>query len=139
MIRRALLLAATAVALSAAGAMAFTPAFARAGRSWSRGILQNTFGFTRARQSVNGAHASNDALLQQDDAVQGSFCPVRPPVNEPTPLIPEASGAQMSTDPQASAAIDSSTLSEGEWLLPPSSALCRAGSVTPPSQSGAGH
>jgi hypothetical protein len=139
MIRRALLIAAAAVALSAAGAMAFTPSVARAGRSWSLGILRTTFGLTLDPRSTSAARATNGSLLQQDDAVQGSFCPVRPPVHEPTPLIPEASGAQMSTDPQASAAIDSSTLSEGESLLPPSSALCRAGSVTPPSQSGAGH
>jgi hypothetical protein len=134
MIRRALLIAAAAVALSAAGAMAFTPAFARAGRSWSRGILQNTFGFTLARQSVNGAHASNDALLQQDDAVQGTFCPVRPPV-ETSALIPPPSGAQMSTDSGAAVPIDSSSHAGGEPLLPPVPALCRASTTTPPMQS----
>jgi hypothetical protein len=133
MIRRALLIAAAAVALSAAGAMAFTPAFARAGRSWSRGILQNTFGFTLARQSVDGAHVSN-ALLKQDDAVQGTFCPVRPPV-EPNALMPPPSGAQMSTDSGAVAGIDSSSHAVGQPLIPPAPALCRASTTTPPMQS----
>jgi hypothetical protein len=134
MIRRALLIAAAAVALSAAGAMAFTPALARAGRSWSRGILRTTFGLALEPPSLGGPNASNSALLQQDDAVQGTFCPVRPPV-EPSAITPLASGPQMSTDPGTGAANNSSSLAVGEPLLPPAPALCRAGTTTPPMQS----
>ena len=134
MIRRALLIVAAALALSAAGAMAFTPTAARAGRSWTEGILRTAFGVTPDPRSATGAHATNGSLLQQDDAVQGSFCPVRPPADEATALIPEGSGAQMSSDPNASAVLDSSTLVEGQSLLP-SPALCRPGSATQPMQS----
>lgn len=136
MIRRALLIVAAALALSAAGAMAFTPAAARAGRSWTRGILRTTFGVTLDPRSANGAHATNESLLKQDDEVQGTFCPIRPPVDEPAALLPDAAGAQMSADPRAHAANDSSPVAPGEPLLPPAPALCRANSSTQPMQSG---
>lgn len=136
MIKRALLIAAAAVALSAAGAMAFTPAFARAGRSWSRGILRTAFGITLVPRSVSSAHATNGALLQQDDSVQGAFCPIRPPAAEQTALVPETTGAQMSADPGATAAIDTSTLEAGESLPAPAPALCRASPARPPMQNG---
>ena len=134
MIRRALLIAAAAVALSAAAAMGFTPALARAGRVWTRGI-RTAFGITPVPRPVGGAHVTTGGLPQQDDEVQGAFCPVRPPADEPTALIPEPSGAQMSSNPHASAAIDSSTLVEGASLLP-APALCPAGSATQPMRSG---
>lgn len=136
MIRRALLIAAAAVALSAAGAMAFTPAFARASRSWSRGILRTAFGITLVPRSVSGAHPTNGGLLQQDDSVEGTFCPVRPPLAEQATLVPEASDAQMSAAPGAAAALDSSTLDAGESLPAPAPAICRASPATLPMQSG---
>lgn len=136
MIRRALLIAAAAVALSAAGALAFTPAFARAGRSWGRGILRTAFGITLVPRSVAGTHATNSALLPQDDRVQGTFCPIRPPVDESTALIPESSSAQISADPGASATIEASTPAAEDSLLAPALAICRASPAAPRMQSG---
>jgi hypothetical protein len=134
MIRRALLIATAAVALSAAAAMGFTPALARAGRVWTRGI-RTAFGITPVPRSVGGAHATNGALLQQDDEVQGAFCPIRPPADEPAALLPDSAGTQMSTDPRARTPIDTSTVAPGESLLPAAPALCRPSSATPPMQS----
>lgn len=136
MIRRALLIVASALALSAAGAMAFTPAAARAGRSWTRGI-RTAFGITPVPRLAGGAHAT-DGLLQHDDEVAGAFCPIRPPADEAAALVPDSVGAQMSTDPRARAPIDSSTLAPGESLLTLPPALCRPGSATQPMQSGNG-
>ena len=136
MIRRALLIAAAAVALSAAAAMAFTPGLARAGRSWSRGLLQTAFGVTLAPRSVSGGHTANEALLKHGDSVQGTFCPIRPPAAEQTALLPETSGARMSTDRGSSAILDSSTLQAGDSLPAPAPAICRASpAATPPMQS----
>ena len=134
MIRRALLIAVAAVTLSAAAAMAFTPAFARAGRSWSHGILRTTFGRTLEPRSVAG-HPKRGALANHDNVAQGAFCPIRPPVVEQTALIPEVSGARMSTEAGTAAEIDSSSLPAGESLLPPAPAICRASPAAPPMQS----
>jgi hypothetical protein len=135
MIRRAFLIAVAAVTMSAAAAMAFTPAFARASRSWTHGILRTTFGRTHELRSVGGGRSKSGALANQDTTVQGTFCPVRPPVTEQSAAIPIALGAQMSTDTRAGAAVDSSSLPAEESLLPPAPAICRAGSDTPPMQS----
>jgi hypothetical protein len=134
MIRRAFLIAVAAVALSAAAAMAFTPAFARASRSWSYSILRTTFGRTLEPRSVGG-HPKRGALLNQEDTVQGVFCPMRPPVAEQSALVPEVSSPQMSIDGAPSVEIDSSSLAAAESLLPPTPAICRASPVAPPMQS----
>jgi hypothetical protein len=132
-IRRALLIAGCAIALSAAGAMAFTPGLARASRSWSRDILRSAFGVTvdpRARKRLQ----ANGAGLQANDVAQGAFCPVRPPGSEQTALIPANSEAQMTTDPRTHADVDSSAI-VAESLLTPTPAICRPEPDTTPAQS----
>jgi len=136
MIRRVLLIAAATVALSAAAAKDFTPALARTGREWTRGI-RTAFGITLVPRSSGSAHAKA-SFLQPDDEVQGTFCPVRPPVDEPTALLPDSTGARMSADPHARRPIESSSAAAGESLLPPAPALCRPGSTAIPMQNADG-
>jgi hypothetical protein len=76
MIRRVLGLTVVAVALSAAGALAFVPRFSRAGRAWAHSGIWFVRGFT----PVPPAHdpRATDDLLLSNEAVPGTYCPVRP-------------------------------------------------------------
>ena len=133
MIRRALLIAGGAVALSAAGAMAFTPGLARASRSWSRGILQSAFGVTVDPRALGRSRATG-GTLQPNDVAQGAFCPVRPTAAKQTALSPANPEARMSTDPRAYATVDSSATA-AESLLTPAPAICRPQPEAAPAQS----
>lgn len=133
MIRRALLIAASAVALSAAGVMTITPGLARAGRSWSQGILYSAFGLTADPGVHRGSLLSGGALRQKDDA-HGAFCPVRPAGTEHPALIPANPDARMSIDPRDDAAANSSAI-VAESLFTPAPAICRPQQEAAPAQS----
>jgi hypothetical protein len=132
MIRRALLIAVAAVTMSAAAAMAFTPALARASRSWTRDILRTTFGRTIAPASLGGEHPGHGALPGQGEMVEGAFCPIRPPEAEQTPLISGSSATRMSTDAAPGREIDSPSRSMEDSLLPAAPEICRASPATTP-------
>jgi hypothetical protein len=77
MLRRALAITVVAVGLSAAGALAFAPDFSRVSRAWSHSIVWSTRAFTPVPVPRDSSAASHDPLLE-NDAVPGTYCPIRP-------------------------------------------------------------
>ena len=99
MLRRASAIAVIAVALSAAGALAFSPSFSRVGRTWTRAIAWTSRGFTPVPTPVDSAAMTRDPSYATEGGVPGTFCPVRP--HDPNMTVaPPVSG--MSTEPARS-------------------------------------
>ena len=78
MLRRALIVTAVAVALSAAGAFAFVPRLARVGHGFSLGALWSGHGFTPIPRSRDSVSSSDELLLQTQGGAPGTYCPIRP-------------------------------------------------------------
>ena len=77
MLRRVLLFSVIAVALSAAGALAFAPGLSRVSHRLGLGSLWPSRAFTpdpRARNALSPA----DSAAQSIGGLPGTFCPVRP-------------------------------------------------------------
>jgi hypothetical protein len=84
MLRRALVVTAIAVGLSAAGALAFAPSFSRVSHAWSHGGLWSGHGFTPVPSSRDAEGSTDDLLLQNEGGVPGTYCPI-PPRNSSSP------------------------------------------------------
>ena len=77
MIRRALLVTAVAVVLSAAGALAFAPDIARATHHWSLGGWPKS-GFTPVPRGIDPAAVTRDpSAMSAEGGVPGTYCPIR--------------------------------------------------------------
>jgi hypothetical protein len=76
MIRRALLITATAVALSAAGALAVAPGFAHAPHHWSLRPWSSS-GFTPVPRAKDTS-AVTRVPPTTEGAIPGTYCPVKP-------------------------------------------------------------
>jgi len=122
MLRRALAITVMAVALSAAGALAFAPNLSRVSRVWSRSIAWSGRAFTPVPVPRDSSAASHDPALE-NDAVPGTYCPIRPRDSNMSVAAPDA---RMSTD--AGSTSHASTLVTGKNdLLAP--AMCNPSSA----------
>src|SRR5213075_1090886 len=97
MLRRALALTAIAVALSAAGALAFAPSLSLASHTWNRGGMWSRLGFTPVPASHDPHALANDSVLQNEGRAPGTYCPTRP--HDPNAGAAVTADQRMSTDP----------------------------------------
>lgn len=97
MLRRALALTAIAVALSAAGALAFAPSISRAGHAWNRGGVWSRIGFTPVPATRDPHALANDSSLKNEGGVPGTYCPTRP--HDPNAGAAATADQRMSIDP----------------------------------------
>src|SRR5437762_14135811 len=97
MLRRALVLTLITVALSAAGALAFSPSFVHVSRALSRGGIWFTRGFTPVPAARDSQSTAGDALLQNGVGVPGTYCPILPRNSVAAPDRSTSTDPQMST------------------------------------------
>jgi hypothetical protein len=119
MLRRALVVTMIAVALSAVGALAFAPNFARASHVWSLAGVWSGRAFTPVPVPRDSSAASHDPSLE-NEAVPGTYCPIRPRVPNMSAATP--SDQRMSTDPALSSS--ASTPLPGKTDLIAAPAMC---------------
>lgn len=120
MLRRALVVTAIAVALSAAGALAFVPRFSRVSHAWSLGGLWSGHGFTPVPQSPDSRGVADDLLLQNEGGVPGTYCPIPPRNSTPAASPDQRSSSQTQLTSGASTAPDAKT----DLLSTPPAANC---------------
>jgi hypothetical protein len=108
MLRRALVVTAIAVALSAAGALAFVPGFSRVSHAWSRGSLWSGHGFTPVPPSQDSRPA-DDLLLQNEGGVPGTYCPIPPRSSTPAVTPDQRASSQAPLNSGASTAPEGKT------------------------------
>jgi hypothetical protein len=108
MLRRALAIAVIAVALSAAGALAFAPSFSRVSRAWSHGIAWSGRSFTPVPVPRDSSAASHDPALE-NDAVPGTYCPIRPHDPNMSVATPDARMSADVAPPNASTPVPGKT------------------------------
>jgi hypothetical protein len=117
MLRRALAITVIAVALSAAGALAFAPNFSRVSRAWSRSVAWSGRAFTPVPVPRDSSAASHDPSLENDPA-PGTFCPTRP-------HDPNMSSATSASDGSAQTSSASTPVpGKIDLLAPPAPAMC---------------
>jgi hypothetical protein len=119
MLRRALVLTVVAVALSAAGALAFAPSFAHVSRALSRGGIWFTRGFTPVPAARDSQSTAGDGFLQNGAGVPGTYCPI-PPRNAMTSIASPSA----SNDPQMSSSDSAASSGKIELLAAPPAASC---------------
>jgi hypothetical protein len=124
MVRRVLAITVIAVALSAAGALAFAPSFSRVSHAWSRGTAWSGRAFTPVPVPRDSSAASHDASLE-NEAVPGTYCPIRP--HDPSMSVASPLDQRMSTEPAMSSSVSTPPLGKTDLLTAP--AMCN---VAPP-------
>jgi hypothetical protein len=128
MLRRVLVVTAIAVALSAAGALAFAPGFSRVSHAWSLGGLWSGHGFTPVPQSADARGAADDLLLQNEGGVPGTYCPIPPRNSSPAVSADQRSSGQMPLTSGASTAPNAKT----DLLSTPPAANCTVPATATP-------
>ena len=121
MLRRALVLTVVAVAVSAAGALAFSPSFVHVSRALSRSGIWFTRGFTPAPAARDSQSTAGEALLQNGDGVPGTYCPI-PPRNSLTPIA--APDRSTSSDAEMSTSASTASAGKTDLLAVPPAASC---------------
>ena len=121
MLRRALVVTAVAVALSAAGAFAFAPGLARAGHGWSLTGLWTGRGFTPAPPARDPLKTSDDLVLDNQGGAPGSYCPIRP--RDPNASTVSQDDRTLS-GPALDSATSAATPAKTDLLLPAPAASC---------------
>ena len=117
MLRRALGLTVIAVALSAAGAMAFAPSFSSVTRVWSHSLAWSGRAFTPVPVPRDSSAASHDPALE-NDAVPGTYCPIRPRDPNMSVATPDA---RMSADAGSTSNASTPVPGKNDLLAP---AMC---------------
>ena len=119
MLRRALTITLIAVAASAAGALAFAPNFSRVSRVWSHGIAWSGRAFTPVPVPRDSSAASHDPTLE-NDAVPGTYCPIRPHDPNMSVATPDARTSSYAPTTSASTPVPDKI----DLLAPSASATC---------------
>lgn len=125
MLRRALALTLIAVAASAAGALAFAPNFSRVSRVWSHSIARSGRAFTPVPVPRDSSAASHDPALE-NDAVPGTYCPIRPRDPNMSVGMPDARTSSDATPTSASTRVPEKT----DLLAPVAPAMCNPSADT---------
>jgi hypothetical protein len=126
MLRRALVVTAIGVGLSAAGALAFVPSFSRVSHALSLGGLWSGHGFTPVPSSRD---PQSDDLLLQNEGVPGTYCPI-PPRNSSTPAaIPDQ---RASTETPLVSGASSAPPAKTDLLAVPPAATCTVPATSTP-------
>ncbi len=121
MLWRAVGITGMAVALSAAGALAFAPGLSRVSRAWTHGIVWSARGFTPVPSPHDSAAMSRDPSLDNEGGVPGTFCPTRP--HDPNMSVGTAPDQHMSTEPALGSSTTTSSAGKSDLLAP---AMCNA-------------
>jgi hypothetical protein len=125
MLRRALTITLIAVAASAAGALAFAPNLSRVSRAWSHGIAWSGRAFTPVPVPRDSSAASHDPTLA-NDAVPGTYCPIRPRDPNMSVAMPDARTSSYATPTSASTPVPGKT----DLLAPSAPAMCNPSADT---------
>jgi hypothetical protein len=129
MLKRALLLTTIAVALSAAGALAVAPGFARAPHFWGLGSW-SVRGFTPVpRQRDTSAMTHDPAATQSEGGIPGTYCPIK---------VRDTTAAGASSDAGGDASSPLAGIRSGQskpGLGSPAPAMCPVPATTTPSKS----
>jgi hypothetical protein len=120
MLRRALAIPVIAVALSAAGALAFAPNLSRVSRAWSHSIAWSGRAFTPVPVPRDSSAASHDPALE-NDAVPGTYCPIRPHDPNMSVATPDA---RISTDGGSNSSASTPVPGKNDPLGPAAPAMC---------------
>jgi hypothetical protein len=118
MLRLASVIAVIAVALSAAGALAFAPNFSRVSRTWTRAIVWSGRAFTPVPTPPDSSAQTRDPAYATEGGVPGTFCPIRP--HDPNMSVAQPLDQPLSTP----AAQSSSTAIPGKTDLLAAPAMC---------------
>lgn len=121
MLRRAFTITVIAVALSAAGALAFAPGLSRVSRAWTHSIVWSARGFTPVPSSRDSAAMSRDPSLDNEGGVPGTYCPIRP--HDPNMSVASPPDQRMSTEPALGSGMSTSSAGKSDLLAP---AMCNA-------------
>lgn len=119
-LRRAFAVSVIAVALSAAGALAFAPNFSRVTRVWSHGVAWSARAFTPVPVAHDSSAASHDPSLE-NEALPGTYCPIRP--HEPNTSIAAPDG-RLSTEAVSASNASTPVSSKTDVLTPLAPAMC---------------
>ena len=124
-LRRALTITLIAVAASAAGALAFAPNFSRVSRAWSHGIAWSGRAFTPVPVPRDSSAASHDPTLE-NDAVPGTYCPIRPRDPNMSVATPDARTSAYAAPMSASTLVPE----KSDLLTPSAPAMCNPSTDT---------
>ena len=125
MLRRALAITVIAVALSAAGALAFAPGLARVGRAWPHAVVWSALGLKAIPSPLDSAASTRDPSLDNQGGVPGTYCEVRP--HDPNMTTAASPDQRLSTEPAMSSSATTPPPGKTDLLTAP--AMCN---VTPP-------
>lgn len=128
MFRRALIIMAISVALSAAGAFAFAPGLSRANHEWSLGGLFSRGGFTPVPRPHDSPASSGNLLLDNQGGAPGTYCPIRPHDRE-APVV--AQGQSTPNLPPLGSGATPVPQAKDDLLQPAASANCAVPTPAP--------
>jgi len=128
MLRRALALTGLAVAVSAACAFAFSP-LARAGRTWTRGMLGFEAGFTPVPPNAHSL-ADDSVTFRAQGGVPGTYCPT--PARNGVAKQPATADEHVSLEQTQSSVAPPTPDGKGDLLLPTRPAICNVPTAAAP-------